>query len=43
MDPLDITPKRTSWRWLDMVVGTSAIVIAAISLVVALRQNLRAQ
>ena len=39
MDPLDIAPKRTSWRWLDMVVGTSAIVIAVISLVVALRQS----
>ncbi|MDB5977903.1 MAG: hypothetical protein JWR07_4663 [Nevskia sp.] len=39
MDSLDIVPKRTSRRWLDMVVGTSAIVIAVISLVVALRQS----
>lgn len=42
MDPLDtleVTRRRSGHRWLDLIVGGSAIVIAVISLVVALRQS----
>jgi hypothetical protein len=44
MEPLEIfetarTRKRTATHWLDLIVGASAIMIAVISLAVALRQS----
>ncbi len=42
MDPLDTletTRRKSGHRWLDLVVAGSAIVIAVVSLVVALRQS----
>ncbi len=39
LDPLETARRRTGVPWLDVVVGASAMLIATISLVVALRQS----
>jgi hypothetical protein len=39
LDPLDAARKRSGHPWVDVVVGGSAILIALISLVIALRQS----
>jgi len=39
LDPLDPTRKATGNRWLDLIVPASAILIAVVSLFIALRQS----
>jgi hypothetical protein len=39
LDPLDAARKRTGIPWLDLTIGASAMLIAVVSLIVALRQS----